>query len=163
VKPDVKIDFDGITRRSRQVTHLSDNITTAAISPDSRTYAFVAVADQDGRAVSTLYTIAEDGIQPTTVATSTRGEAEEGGGGGFGGRQISSLKFSRDGRTIFFMEGEELFSVDLGPATAGGGGGGGGRAAGGAPAGRTFERRRINFTARVEVDHHEEWKEVFNE
>ncbi|HKF22639.1 MAG TPA: S41 family peptidase [Candidatus Angelobacter sp.] len=162
-KPDVKIDFDGITRRSRQVSHLSDNITTAAVSPDSRTYAFVAVADEDGRAVSTLYTIPEDGIQTTTIATSSRGEGEEGEGGGFGGRQIGSLKFSKDGRSIFFMEGEGLYFVELGPAAgpAGGGrGAGGGAAAGGA---RNFERRRVNFTARVEVDHHEEWKEVFNE
>jgi tricorn protease len=160
-KPEVKIDFDGITRRSRQVSHLSDNITTAAVSPDSKTYAFVALADEDGRAVSTLYTIPEDGTQATAITTSSRSEGEEGGAGGFGGRQIGSLRFSKDGRSIFFMEGEGLYSVDLGPAATAGSGG---RSGGAAPAGtRSFERRRINFTARVEVDHHEEWKQVFNE
>ena len=158
-KPDVKIDFDGITRRSHQVTHLSDNIITTAVSPDSRLYAFVAVADEDGRAVSTLYTIPEDGTQTTTITSSGRGEGEE-GGGGFGGRQIGSLKFSRDGRTIFFMEGQGLYAVDLGPAA-----GAGGRAAGASasPAAGRFERRRVNFTVHVEVDHRIEWKQVFNE
>src|SRR5579872_5516699 len=48
-KPEVKIDFDGITRRARQVTHLSDNIGALAVSPDSKLYAFVAVGDRDGR------------------------------------------------------------------------------------------------------------------
>lgn len=161
-KPDVKIDFEGITRRSHQVTHLSDNVITAAVSPDSRLYAFVAVADEDGRAISTLYTIPEDGTQTTTITTSGRGESEE-GGGGFGGRQISSLKFSRDGRSIFFMEAEGLYAVDLGPAAGPGAGaraGGGGAAA---VAGVRYERRRVNFTVRVEVDHRLEWKQVFNE
>jgi tricorn protease len=161
-KPDVKIDFDGITRRTHQVSHLSDNITAVAVSPDSRLYAFVAVADEDGRQVATLYTIPEDGTQTTTITTSGRGGDNEEGGGPPGARQINSLKFSKDGRAIFFMEGEGLYSVDLGPAATGGAGARG--AAGGAPAGgRNFERRRINFTARVEVDHRVEWKQVFNE
>ena len=159
-KPDVKIDFDGITRRSHQVTHLSDNIITTAVSPDSRLYAFVAVADADGRPVSTLYTVPEDGTQTTTIASSGRGGEGEEGGGGFGGRQIGSLKFSRDGRTIFFMEGQGLYAVDLGPAT-----GAGSRAAGASasPSAGRFERRRVNFTVHVEIDHRIEWKQVFNE
>jgi tricorn protease len=163
-KPDVKIDFDGITRRAHQVTHLSDNITTVAVAPDSRLYAFVAVADEDGRAVSTLYTIPEDGTQTTTITTSGRGADAEESGGGFGGRQIGSLKFSKDGRTIFFLEAEGLYAVELGPAASGTGGGRSAGAGAAAPAaGRSPERRRINFTARVEVDHREEWKQVFNE
>ncbi|HLJ89677.1 MAG TPA: S41 family peptidase [Candidatus Angelobacter sp.] len=154
-RPDVKIDFDSITRRSRQITHLSDNITASAISPDSRTYAFVAVGDRDGRPSATLYTIPEDGTQVTTVTTSGRGDNEEGGGGG---RGIGSLKFSKDGRTLYFIEAEELYAVDLGPA-AGAGARGGAATSGG----RSFDRRRINFTVHVEVDHSQEWKEVFNE
>ena len=163
-KPDVKIDFDGITRRAHQVTHLSDNITTVAVSPDSRLYAVVAVADEDGRPVATLYTIPEDGTQTTTITTSGRTANDE-EGGGFGGPQINSLKFSKDGRTILFMEGDGLYAVDLGPA-ADPSRGGAARSAGAAtaaPAGARFERRRINFTARVEVDHRIEWKQVFNE
>src|SRR5205807_5486616 len=103
--------------------------------------------------------------QTTTVATSARGgEGEEGGGGPGGARLINSIKFAKDGRSIFFMEGEGLYAADLGPAATGGatGGRGGAAAAAAPPAGRTSQRR-ITFTARVEVDHREEWKQVFNE
>src|SRR5262249_7667304 len=101
-KPEVKIEFDGITRRAHQVTHLSDNITTVAVSPDSKLYAFVAGADQDGRASATPYTIPEDRTHTATVATSTRGPGDEEGGGGPGGaRLINSVKFSKDGHSIF--------------------------------------------------------------
>jgi tricorn protease len=159
-KPEVKIDFDGITRRAHQVTHLSDSINSIAVSPDSRLYAFVAVGDQDGRPSATLYTVPEDGTQVTTITTAGRGgDAEEGGPGG--GRLITALKFSKDGRSIYFMEAEGLYAVDLGAAA--GAGAGRGAAASAGPSSRSFERRRITFTARVEVDHHQEWKQVFNE
>src|SRR5262249_11100226 len=58
------------------------------------------------------------------------------------------------------------YAVDLPqPATNAAGGRGGAGAAGGGPAaaaGRS-EPRHITFTVRVEVDHHEEWKQGFNE
>jgi tricorn protease len=163
-KPDVKIDFDGITRRAHQVTHLSDNIRSITVSPDSRLYAFVAIADRDGRPVNTLYTIPEDGSQVTTITTSQRGDGEEGGGGGPGQDAISSVNFSKDGRSLFFMEGQGIYSIDIGSlASAAGSGGRATPAAGAAALARGFERHRINFTARVEVDHRDEWKQVFNE
>lgn len=164
-KPDVKIDFDGIGRRVRQVTHLSDNITTLAVSPDSRLYAFVAVSDEDGRPAATLYTIPEDGTQTTTI-TVNRGNNEEGSEGGPpGGRQISSIKFSKDGRSVFFLGASEgLYSVEL-PASVlnpPGSRGAVNAASAGAGAGRS-EPHRVTFTVRVEVDHRAEWKQVFNE
>ncbi|HEY6352135.1 MAG TPA: S41 family peptidase [Candidatus Angelobacter sp.] len=162
-RPEVKIDFEGITRRSHQVTHLSDNILTLAVSPDSRFYAFVAVAERDGRPATSLYVIPEDGAQVTTITSTGRG-AEEEDAGAQGGRGINELKFSKDGRAIFFMEGEGIYSVDIGSLVAAAAGGRGAAAAGGAPAAaRGFERRRVNFTVRVEVDHKLEWKQVFNE
>ncbi len=163
-KPDVKIDFDAIAKRAHQLTRLTDSVAGApAISPDSRVYAFVARDDVDGRPVSVIYTIAEDGTQLTRLAQSMPGGAEgEGGprGGGFGGG-ISSLQFSKDGRTLFFREGDGLYSIGV-PASAAGGAN-----AGGPPAiagrGASSERKRITFTARVEVDHHKEWQQVFDE
>jgi len=156
--PDVKIDWKDMGRRIRQVTRISDSISTAVPSPDSRTYAFVAQSDIDGRNVSLLYTIAENGDQMRRVTQSQppAGEGEgPGGGGGFGGG-ISSLQFARDGRTIFFREGNGIWSVALGGSTEGGAGTGGAAGGGG-------NRRRVNFTARVEVDHREERKQVFEE
>ncbi|MBI3949630.1 MAG: hypothetical protein HY314_04150 [Acidobacteria bacterium] len=139
-------------------------------SPDSKIYAFVATGEQDGRPISTLYTIQEDGERLTRVTQSQpAGPEGEGGFAGFGGG-ISSLQFSKDGRTIFFMERNGIYAIDIG-----GGGGGGAQAQAQsqtqspAPAaqpsspGRASERRRINFTARVEADHRIEWKQVFNE
>lgn len=164
-KPDVKIDFDGINRRSHQVSHLSDNITTAAVSPDSRLYAFVAVGDTDGRPSATLYVIPEDGTQTTTVATNRGSEDDE--GGALAARGITEVKFSKDGRSIFFLGRVGIYNIDVPQAAlaaaSGGraGAGNSGAAAAGGP-GRS-EPRLINFTVRVEVDHRVEWKQVFNE
>lgn len=156
-KVDVKIDFDGLSRRVRQITRVGDNVTTVTVSPDSRLYAFVTVGDQDGRPAATLHTIAEDGIVPNTIASSGRGgEAEDGGGGPPGARLIGSLEFSKDGRAIYFMEGDGLYAVDLGPAAPAG-------ARPAASPARSFERRRINFTVHVEVDHRQERRQVFEE
>ena len=165
-KPEVKIEFDGITRRSHQVTHLSDNVTSLAVSPDSKLYAFVAVSDTDGRPQATLYTIPEDGTQTTTITVNRGAADEEGGGGGFGNRQISALEFSKDGRTIYFLGAQGLYAVEIPQSalSAAGGRGGAGAAGGGPTAGGgRSEPRHITFTARVEVDHREEWKQVFNE
>ncbi|HEY6249900.1 MAG TPA: S41 family peptidase [Candidatus Angelobacter sp.] len=164
-RPDVKIDFEGITRRSHQVTHMSDNILTVAVSPDSRLYAFVAVAERDGRPATTLYVIPEDGTQVTTITTTSRG-AEEELAGPQAGRGINELKFSKDGRSVYFMENEGIYSVDIGSLVTTAAGGRGAAANAGAaapPAARGFERHRVNFTVRVEVDHRLEWKQVFNE
>jgi tricorn protease len=159
--PEVKIDFDGLSRRIRQVTRLTDNITTAVPSPDSRTYAFVAVGDVDGRNVSTLYTIAETGDQLRRI-TQSQPPAADGGAppaGGFGGGGIRALQFSRDGRSIYFLEGPRLWAATLGGGPAAAGAAGGSPSAEGAAGGR----RRVNFTVRVEVDNREERKQVFNE
>jgi tricorn protease len=163
--PEVKIDWDGMARRIRQVTRISDSITTAVPAPDSRSYAFVAVGQEDGRNVSTLYTIQANGEQMRRVTTSQPPAPGEDGppGGGFGGGGISSLQYSKDGRSIFFMEGGRIWSVGVG---GGAGAGGGAQAAapaapGGAAGGGA--RQRVNFTVRVEVDNREERKQVFGE
>ncbi len=166
-KVEVKIDWDSFSRRIRQLTRQSDGVMTATPSPDSRSYAFVAVSDQDGRPTSGLYTIQENGERVTRVAQSQpRGGDEDGpprGFGGFGGG-ISSPQFSRDGRTLFFQERDGIYSVAVGgggdASAAPAGPGGGFRGFGG---GGGAERRRVNFTARVEVDHRAERQQVFNE
>ncbi|HEV2990625.1 MAG TPA: hypothetical protein VG759_19470, partial [Candidatus Angelobacter sp.] len=166
-KPEVKIEFEGINRRAHQVTHLSDNINTVAVSPDSKLYAFVAVSDPDVRPrAATLYTVPEDGTQTTTITVNRAGAEDDGGGAGPGDRQITSIKFAKDGRSIFFLGAQGLYNVDI-PQSALSAAGGRGASAAAAPGptaggGRT-EPRRITFTAHVEVDHREEWKQVFNE
>jgi tricorn protease len=158
---DVKIDWDGLGRRIHAITRLSDNITTVAPSPDSRTYAFVAISETEGRPVSVLYTIQENGEQMRRI-TQSMPPAGDGPGGGFGfGGGISSLQFSRDGRTLYFREGDGIWTASLGGAA---GTPEGASPAMGAP-GRGGEggRRRVNFTVRVEVDHRAENLQIFRE
>jgi len=154
--PEVKIDWEGLERRIRQVTRISDNITTAVPAPDSRSYVFVATGDEDGRPVSAIYTIQATGEQMRRLTTS-QPPAEGDGPPTFGGG-IGSLQFSKDGRTLFFMEGGRLNSVGIGGAPAAAAPGAA-QAADGPPS----ARRRINFTVRVEVDNREERKQVFGE
>src|SRR5262249_6062039 len=68
-KPEVKVEWDGLDRRIRQLTRLGGSVLTVAPSPDSKTYAFVAAGgDEDGGGRPALYTIADDGTRLTTVS-----------------------------------------------------------------------------------------------
>ncbi len=154
--PDVRIEWESLDRRIRQLTRLADNVITVTPSPDSRLYAFVAAGQSGGRFVATLYTIQEDGERLTRVAQSGPPEGAEDGPppqAQFGGGGLGSLQFSRDGRTIYYQEGRGMYSASVG----------GGEGAAPVPMGRPAERRRVSFTARVEIDHDAERRQVFNE
>jgi tricorn protease len=171
-KVEVKIDFDGWAKRLRQLTRLADNVTSFVPSPDSRSAAFVASGQQDGRFNAALWTVQLTGEGLTRVAQAQPPMGEDDGGprgmgrGGFGGL-ISQPQYARDGRTLYFLEGDGLYSVPVPAADSGPGGGGGGAfrglpmvAAGPAP---TPQRRRIPFTLRVEVDRAQQRAQVFDE
>ncbi len=105
IAAETKIDFDGMDRRINQITHLTDSISTAVPSPDSRSYAFVAAVDNDGRMVSTLYVIQADGSQLRRLSQSTPAAEDENAppaAAGGGAAVISSPQFSRDGSTLYF-------------------------------------------------------------
>ncbi len=135
---------------------MTENISTAVPSPDSRSYAFVSSVDVDGRSVSTLYLVQADGSQLRRLYQATPATPDENAppaaAAGAGG--ISSLQFSRDGANLFFMEGNGIWAIRVAPAA-------GGAAAGGTEGGGG--RRRVNFTVRVEVDQHAERKQIFEE
>jgi len=65
------------------------------------------------------------------------------------------LGISRDGRTLFYFDRNEIYSIPLG----------GGAAAATAGAARAGEggRRRINFNVRVKIDRPAEWAEMFGD
>jgi tricorn protease len=188
-KPEVKIEWDGIGRRIRQLTRMSGSIMNAAPSPDSKTIAFVGFGDSGGADGAgggrpALYTVADDGTRLTTVAQGTPPDPADdtprgrgaGGGGGFG-----ELQWARDGRSIYYMQGGGIYSVsvsgggagDSGGAAAaaglaGGGGRRGGRGGAGAPVATTGAEssstpRRISFIVRLEVDQAAERRQVFEE
>ncbi len=165
---EVKIDWAGLKRRTRQVTRMPFAVFNYAIAPDSRTIVFATTEPAGLRNVPVVYSIQEDGRRLTRLVAGAAPEAGEeggppGGGGGFGGG-VSRFNFSRDGRTLFFREGSSIYSLAMPGGGAAGAAGGGGRAAGGgAAAGGEGGRRRINFVAKVRVDMPAEWAEMFDD
>jgi len=162
--PEVRIDWDGMDRRFRSVTRLSDNVTTVTPAPDGKSFAFVAVGDQDGRTVASLYVVQENGEQQRRLFQSQPPDpdadppARGGPGGGLG-----SLQFSKDGKTLFFAEGGGIWSVGVGVGGGGGAGGGEGASAGPPRGGESAARKRVSFSVRVEIDHPAARGQVFGE
>ncbi|MBI2946078.1 MAG: PD40 domain-containing protein [Verrucomicrobia bacterium] len=184
-KVDVKIEWNGIERRIRQLTRVSGSVSTVVPSPDSRTYAFVTIGSEDESARSggpALYTIAEDGTRLTRVtqgpAPDPSGESPRGRGGGRSG--FGDPQWAKDGRNIFYLQGGGIYSVAApaapagesgsaasGSGTGGRGGGRGGRGgsteATASTAASTSPPRRISFTVRMEVNQTAERRQVFQE
>jgi tricorn protease len=164
---DVNIDWAGLKRRTRQVTRLSSSAFNYEPAPDSKTIAFVTAEPGSLRSTPTIYTVQDDGKRLTRVATGGFGAAVESSapperGRGFGGG-ISGLNFSRDGRTLFLLEGGGIYSVTV---PAGGPGAGVGPALVGSAGASAFgggARRRVNFNVKVKVDRSAEWAEMFGD
>jgi tricorn protease len=175
-KVDVKIEWDGFDRRIRQLTRGNDSVMQVTPAPDSRTYALVMGGEGGGPAI---YTIAEDGSRLTRVSAPPAAPSADGaprGRGGFGGGGFGEPQWSRDGRSLFYLQGGAIYSVaiaapaaDTAAAPTGGGfGGRGGRGAGGAAPAATASAtaatpRRVDFTVRLEVDQAAERRQVFEE
>jgi len=157
---EIKIDWDGLKRRTRQITRMPFAILNYTLTPDSRTLVFVTTEPAGQANVPVVYSIQDDGRRLTRITAgqppNEGGEGGPGGGGGFGGG-ISDLHISRDGRTLFFRERDGVYSVPLSAAGAGASAaaGGAGREAPG--------RRRINFNVRVQIDRPAEWAEMFDD
>ncbi|HEX2270764.1 MAG TPA: S41 family peptidase, partial [Pyrinomonadaceae bacterium] len=156
---EIKMDWDGMKRRTRQVTRMPFPVLNYTIAPDSRTIVFVTTEPTAQASLPVIYSIQEDGRRLTRITAgqppNEGGEGGPGGGGGFGGG-LSGLNISRDGRTLFFRERDSVYSVPL-SSPAG--------AAAAATAGppREAGRRRINFNVRVRVDRPAEWAEMFDD
>jgi tricorn protease len=161
---EIKIDWDGLKRRTRQITRMPFAILNYTITPDSRTIVFVTTEPAGQANLPVLYSIQDDGRRLTRITAgqppNEGGEGGPGGGGGFGGG-ISDLHISRDGRSVFFRERNGVYSVPL--AAAGPGAGAGTAAAAAAPGREAPGRRRINFNVRVRIDRPAEWAEMFDD
>ncbi|MET0625288.1 MAG: DPP IV N-terminal domain-containing protein [Pyrinomonadaceae bacterium] len=168
----VNIDWPGLKRRTRQLTRMPFPVTNFVVSPDGRSVIFSTFELAGQANIPVIYTVQEDGRRLTRVSAGTPptgGDAPGGppqGGGGFGGG-VSNLNVSRDGRTLFFQEGDYVYSVALPLQTPAGASSAAVAAAaerglaGGTAAGT--QRRRINFTAKVKVDRPAEWAEMFDD
>ncbi len=168
---EVKIDWDGLARRARRLVRLGDNISSFVPSPDSRSVAFVATGESDGRFSQAIYVASIDGQRLTRVTQSSRSDDEEGPPtrGGFFGGGLGSLAYSRDGRTLFYREGRGIYSLEVGGGAASSAGATGSAAAAETPSrgfgafGARGGARRLSFIARVDVDHRAERRQVFQE
>jgi tricorn protease len=183
----VKIVWDGIERRITRLTNMPGSVSYVVPSPDSHTYLFGATGgNEEGAAGGAgggpgVYTINEDGTRLTRLNT-TVAEAGGGGGRGRGGRGgfggFNEPQWTRDSRSIYFLQGGGIYSLAIGGAPSGdsataatptgGRGGRGGRGAG-APAAATESAaagsapRRINFSVKMEIDIPAERRQVFEE
>uniref|UniRef100_Q029B1 Tricorn protease homolog n=1 Tax=Solibacter usitatus (strain Ellin6076) TaxID=234267 RepID=Q029B1_SOLUE len=180
--PAVKIVWDGIDRRITQLTHMPGSVMFVVPAPDSRTYLFSAqgaAADDPAAGGPGMYTIAEDGTRVTKLNTTAADAGAAGRGrGGRGGGGFNEPQWSRDNRSIYYLQGGGLYSLAVGgtpaadtsaaPAAAAGRGGRGGR--GGAASATPTETastgsapRRINFSVKMEIDIPAERRQVFEE
>jgi tricorn protease len=183
--PEVRIDWNGLARRARQLSVPGTAIGGLTASPEGHSVALTASnASAGGRggppdATAGMYIINVESGQLTRVPPAPQNAAagagrggRGGGGGGFGGGG-SSMAFARDGRTLYFRSGSGLFAapINLAPAgggaqTAAGGGRGGGRG-GSAPVvtepAANASARQVTYTVNIEVDRKALRSQVFNE
>jgi tricorn protease len=161
----VQIDWAGLKRRTKQLTRMPFPVTGGNVTPDGRTLVFVTSEPAGLFNVPVIYAVGEDGKRLTRITSGNPpgGDTQGGGGGGFGGfGGISNLSVSRDSRTLFFQEGDYVYSVALPPAPPPGAP----SSASAAPpsgAGAGAPRRRINFNAKVKIDRPAEWAEMFDD
>jgi tricorn protease len=164
--PQVKIDWDGLDHRVQLLTRGVASVSGVVPSPDGRLYALI-VGGGAGRGGNGpgVYTVSEDGGRLTRVSQNQA--AGRGGGEGFGEPQ-----WSKDGRTLYFLQGGSIFAAS---ASGGGGGGdseaesglgGGGRGGRGGTAQTVANGptpRRIQFTLHLQIDAAAERQQVFEE
>jgi tricorn protease len=190
-----KIDWAGLKRRTRQVTRMG-SVRNYIPAGDGKTLIFVGSeggglgGGGGGGGAGSIYTIQDDGKRLNQLASGTpitppaEGDTPppgRRGGGGFGGG-ISSLSLTKDGRTLYFQEGDGVYSttVSLGAAGGPGGGGGGGagpRGAGGGggrggmaaalaaatPSAGGGSKKKVTFNVTLEIDKPGEWAEMFDD
>jgi tricorn protease len=158
---EIKMDWSGLKRRTRQITRMPFPVGNYTVAPDSRTIVFVTTEPAGTASVPVLYSIQDDGKKLARITSGQPpNEDDQGpGGGGFGGG-ISELNITRDGRTLFFRERDGVYSVAI-PATASSSAAAGGPARAGAAG--DGARKRITFNVKVQVDRPAEWAEMFDD
>lgn len=179
--PEVRIDWGGLARRAQRLPAPGDSFGNLTASPEGHAVALtIATAGTaggrgaaGGDGTSGRYIIDVESGQLTPVprpaesaAAGGRGRGGRGGAGGGGGG--GSMVFARDGRTLYFRQGNGLFAAPI-PASATGGGAAAGRGGRGAataaapPAQPGGTARPVTYTANLEVDHRALRSQVYHE
>jgi tricorn protease len=178
---EVKIDFDHIARRARQVTRSGDSVGAMAVTPDGKTLVFATTGIEGGRPVQSLWSVSLEGGQQarrlTQVSSPTDAEGAPPARGRFGGGGLGSLQLDREGRTLFYRQANGIYALSMNGSGSRGGGesstpaapsfpsrrGGGAAAASADTSSTSGSARRVTFTARVEVDQRARRQQVFQE
>jgi tricorn protease len=154
----IAIDWQGLKRRTRQVTRMPFAILSYVVAPDSRGLAFVTTEPAGMRSQPVLYTVQHDGRRLTRVlsggAAGASDDDEQPARGAPGGG-LSDLSFARDGRTLYFRQGRGVYAAGIPQGT--------GTAASSAGGGREATRRRLSFTPKVRIDLRAQWSEMFGD
>ena len=138
---EVKIDWEGLTKRARQVMAANEMIGDLTAAPTSSVVAFTAVSvpseENETFAVLGRYTVnLADGSAPSRVPSAPPSTPTEGGrrpGRGGGGFRGGGMVFSKDGRSLYFRSGRGIYVATVG---------GGGRPAESTPEAGGFAGRR---------------------
>ena len=180
---EVRIDWDGLTRRARRIEVSGDMVSGLTAAPTGSTIAFMASSSSGGGPggadAAGMYTVnVADGSAPVRVPSAPP-SAESGGGRGAGGGGRGGgggMAFTSDGRTLYFRSGRGIYSAPVGggggaapsstSAAAGGRGGRGGAApaaASATPAAAGATARQVTFTINMELDRKAQRRQVFEE
>jgi tricorn protease len=191
--PDVRIDWNGLARRARRITVPGTTLGALTPTPEGHAVALMVstAGPGGGRGAAVvgdsgggIYIVDVESGQLTRVPPAPVSAGEERGlaPGGPPAALGSAMVFARDGRTLYFRSGANLFAAPVNPnrATggntvqvngAGGRGGRGGSGRGDAPADTpdpaaaapAAAARQVTYTANLEVDHKALRAQVFNE
>src|SRR5436190_3969636 len=197
--PDVRIDWNGLARRARRLTVPGTVIGNLTAAPIEHSVALTVGNSgagggrggaNDPAAGGGMFIVNVETGQQTRVPPAPpqgddgRGGRGGGGGGGFGFGGGSSIVFARDGRTLFFRQGENLYAATINLNAQQGQGGGNAPAAGGGRGGRgggpgaapgngdgteaaggnaNAAARKVTYTFNLEIDHKALRAQVFDE
>jgi tricorn protease len=178
-----KIDWAGLKRRTRLVSRTL-SVSSYLPTNDGKTLVVIAVegTGAGGRGgTPSIYSIQDDGKQMNRITSGTPAPTDierdsPRGRRGFLASRLSGLNLTRDGRTLYFQEGDAVYSVPMSGGGGGGGGPGGGAATGGrfarggpgaggaAPSGGgDTARKKVTFDVSVKIDKPKEWDEMFDD
>ena len=187
--PEVRIDWNGLARRARQLSVPGTAIGGLTPAPEGHSIGLTASTAGLGGgrggapdANAGMYIINVESGQLTRVppapenAGAGAGRGGRGGAAGAPGGGGNNMAFARDGRTLYFRSGTGLFAAPInltatggGAAQGAGGGRGGGRGGrgGGAPTvtepAASVTARQVTYTVNIEVDRKALRAQVFNE
>jgi tricorn protease len=173
---EVKIDFERLSRRARQVTRSGDAVGSMAVTPDGKTLIFVTTGVEGGRSVQSIWSVSLESAQPARRLTQAGRSSDDEGPPSFRGRfaGLGSLQIAKDGRTLFYRQGGGIYALSLGgavrgdapPATTASSAPRSRRGSVAAPPDASTAAggaRRLTFTARIEMDHRARRQQVFQE